>query len=213
MKVALQMDHMLRNKMETLTVGQMKGFGHKLTDLYTAVRDISKMRGKPFQELKNTKSHVSGVVTLLSEFAVATRYHNLDELAGSSNHRDPLAGWDSIITSVIDTTLPRRVKERAWRDSSMLQSMMENNILVRSMDLRMVPIAGMDVAAKRPFYGAAMPYIITDLVLEILVPLRILLRMLSYDPANSAPDIPHMHEFLLRIPDDRRTLLKKKRWP
>jgi len=72
----------------------LRGYGHKLTDLYTYVSSLEvSVNNNPCDKNKICKL----ILELLSNFAISSRYYNLDLLTqGNTENEDPLVMWKNI---------------------------------------------------------------------------------------------------------------------
>src|SRR5664279_585163 len=70
-------------------------FGHRLNDLFAAARRINELRGSPIDTASINDPLSATIVNVLSTFAKATRYYNLDVITGGARVTDqePLQQW------------------------------------------------------------------------------------------------------------------------
>lgn len=93
-KLSFVLDHLLTNNAYP-TDAQLRVLGHRLVDLVAVVEEIRVRRGLKRAVPLPTDPIRLGIVAVLSDFATATRYYNLDLLVGgrAARMQEPIAAW------------------------------------------------------------------------------------------------------------------------
>jgi hypothetical protein len=90
----------------------LKNVGHDLNELLSHAETIRRRSIKEYSERPKTPIH-EGIVQTLAEFAMQSRYYNLDVITGRHSSADPLAAWDRRVIgpSLSDIARPRHGRE------------------------------------------------------------------------------------------------------
>jgi hypothetical protein len=94
LKVSVVLEHLFRTGAPP-NEEQLRGFGHSLSALLKAAREVNARCGLGVDEAPMLESLTDRIVALLTAFAKETRYYNLNLVAGaqSSSSAEPLAAW------------------------------------------------------------------------------------------------------------------------
>lgn len=214
LKAILIMHHMLRNDLAVPTKGQLKAFGHNLISLYATCAEISVNERSRVPPLSALHPITREVLELLSDFAQTTRYHNLDALSSSSASKDPLHHFDEILHMVLTSDVPKRTVQKIVKSRSQIAAALS--------DISMIVAQGLDGSDLTLEQGVVLPALhekavrhVVLRVVQLLTPLKELIDTLSRMGYKHGPipPFPQMHEFIEFLWDDRKYVLRKKKWP
>ena len=128
--------------------GQLKAFGHKISDLFNLSLSINSKFGFNNEEDVLKKDILYEIIlNFLSDFANQSRYYNLDTLTGRlQNNEEPLKRWDEDVNSIV---LKRHYKPRKEKLEQIkaIAAMAENSTFVKFSD-----DSGNDVGSLKQFY-------------------------------------------------------------
>lgn len=113
LKLTLLLDHCIENAGRFPTHAQIKKFGHALVTLHTTAEVVAKRYAVEIPEACRADDIDRRFIELLSGFAVAGRYFNLDTLTGGGKSVDPLPEWGKLLMDVYERDVPplRRLSE------------------------------------------------------------------------------------------------------
>ena len=218
MKTILVIEHMANNSLSTPTLNQLKSHGHRLIDLFDAMRRIgATMPECPLQSMSDGSKPYQ-ILKLLDGFARRTRYFNLDSLAESQSTVDPLVDWCSLYDQILRDDVSTKRKERAMHQAALLSTAMSGMAVVVGHDLEKNELDLRAVMEQPQLQYMAAAYAVYY-VIAIVAPLRGVLSHVT-DAARhvnmsiNAPDsVPYMTEFLDWAWFDKPYIMRKKRWP
>ena len=211
LKTVIIIDHMLHNSLNPPSEGTLRGYGHKLRDLYSKAQRIAVARQVgPLLELTPGDA-TTEIVELLHDFAIATRYFNLDALAAPQRSCDPLERWNLIAQRLVreDATERQRLRIQRAREIGDIVSLIADSA---GSGLDGNPLAVSDCLALPELYQIASVYAVYRMHV-FLRPLKDLLSKLSLAAAGPDGAVPDMHEFLYWVRRRRSEIVRKKRWP
>ena len=218
MKATFIINFMRENGLATPTNRRLREFGHDLTTLFDHLADLD-IPGKPnpLQEVK-PDSVERMILTSLAAFAKGSRYYNLNCLAGSSQLRDPLEMWNSVIERVLMEDVRLHDLKRAATESAMLANDLDGLSSFRWHDLEKQSLNTASTLALTRFHDLAAGHVVYHtivLIKAIVQQLEDVSNLVLTDPANilngTAP-IPYMAEFFYFIHQRRKDILRKRRW-
>ena len=216
MKAVVIIDHMLEHNMKAPTTKILKSYGHNILDLHVTCVGISAKRGlhiKPYAEFDAIDQ---GVLRSLNDFAIISRYHNLDSLSAPTGNLDPLELWGDILSRVVEADVSKRCVDKILREANFVSAAISDKTHIDMMGLSKEPLTLEKALALPGLHEQAARFAILRLI-KILAPIRDLLSGISqtafYHKGFSSPPVPLMWEFLDWIWDDRSSVLRKRRWP
>ena len=107
MKIAFVTHHMVVNDLANPTDKRLRSFSHSLTELYGHLREVGQVCGiVDGWYLPDTLHH--DVLKCLSDFAISSRYHNLDRITEGRITDDPLCAWYNLHLRVAEDSLSYR---------------------------------------------------------------------------------------------------------
>ena len=215
LKALVIIEHIATNNLDVPTKKQLKSYGHNIEELYDHCVKIADARGVAVPARNSLNPIQKEIISLLSDFAQTTRYHNLDALNPSHVGRDPLDHWGQIVTAILENDVPKSQKEKILSQSSLVASAIDDNTITIMHGLDKTPLSTEEALALPGLHDQAAKYAVLHVV-KILAPLRELtseLSHLAYTLDTPEPVFPQMQEFIEWLWDDRQYVLRKKRWP
>lgn len=215
LKLIFIFDYATRNSFRFPTNKELKGFGHDVASLYSAAAEIARAYPDSANNPFSQDSINLAIVECLSEFAVETRYYNLDQLTQRTSVSNPLEVWDRVVERVFFDDIPQAQRSAIVDTSETFGASLESVMTAVTTGLH-----GNAIALRKAFVIAAIaravnPHILWRMV-QILDPMKTLVRTLSSGlqaDTKRGQSIPYMVEFLQFVYLDRQTVLRKKRWP
>lgn len=180
MKLILIYHYRAENKDKFPNNGQLKNYGHKLFDLFNLSLSInSKFGFNNEEEVFNKDCIYKIIMQFLSDFAVQSRYYNLDSLTGKQqSNEEPLKRWNDEVNSII---LNRHYKPRKEKLEQIkaITTMAEDSTFVRFSDdngheigsLKQLYLEGDQVTMKQK-YSMYYIYVIIRFLCNLLASLQ-----------------------------------------
>ena len=215
MKALVIIEHMLNNELDVPTKKKLKAYGHNIIELYDCCASIAVSRNCDFPHREALNPIQQDLLSLLSEFAQITRYHNLDALNPSHTGNDPLEQWGKILLAILERDVSQRQKEKILRQANFLSLAMDDITFTLMHGLDKKSLSTEEALALPELHDQAAKYAILHLI-NVLMPLKALtskLSHLAYTLDCPAPPFPQMHDFIGWLWNDRQYVLRKKRWP
>lgn len=215
MKLAFVVQHMVENDLAAPNDKQLRAFNHSAIKLYAELREIGEARGIIDGWQSEGGLHFD-LLSLLSDFAVSSRYHNLDQIVQGKATDDPLIAWFNLHMRIARKYLPSRklVAINEWA----IAHCDEHQLYGYDMGMRgeyelMIDIIG-QVEMARLSRGHCVWTII-----EIIKPLYCLIgRVCADDHAMEIekglqqPVVPHLAEFFPFGLTFKQTAIRRKAW-
>ena len=210
MKLILIYRYRVENSDKFPDNGQLKAFGHKISDLFNLSLSINSDFGFKNEEDIYKKDTLSGIIlNFLSDFANQARYYNLDTLTGrQQNNKEPMKRWDEEVNSVILKRHYKPKKEKLEQIKA-IAAMAENSTFVKFSD-----DGGNDVGSLRDFYlkGDQVTTKQKYSMYYIYVIVRFLSNLLA-DLQREGRLYPVLQEFFVVFRNsDKSYVLNKKSW-
>jgi len=215
LKAIVIIDHMTTNSLVPPTKSQLKGYGHNIKDIYDTIVGIGKRLRSTITERSQLDGTNQEILDLLSDFALTTRYHNLDALTASQGGTDPLTHWNRIVVAILRSDVPSAKKDRISAQGRMVGQAISDFTVTIMRGLDREPLSTEDALSLSGLHQEAARYAVFRIV-QLLCPIRDLLGVLSrgaYGLGFSVPPFPQMQEFLEWLCGDRRYVLRKSKWP
>lgn len=111
LKSIVIIEHMINNNLSPPTKKQLKQYGHDIAETYDKSVQICAGHNSKIPKRSALHEIEKEIITLLSDFAEASRYHNLDALSNQSKFTDPLIHWNSIIQKLLDSDVTKYQKD------------------------------------------------------------------------------------------------------
>jgi hypothetical protein len=216
LKVILIIDFMHSHRLAYPDSKLVTKYGHNLVRLYNAVRRLG--GGEILAPL--AEGSVSTLILrFLSRFAKSSRYYNLDALTESATGSDPLEEWHEILRMVIERDVPATEREKVRTAAEATAALAAGRVIAIVHDLSKRQLDEGELFLISALEHAAAPYVALR-VFEIIGPTRALLAQLghrAYLDVSASGDgrlhIPYTPDFMRFATADRKTILRKKRWP
>jgi hypothetical protein len=103
MKIAVILDYKVHNELKNPTNADLRCIGHGLINAYEKCKQLASDRGMNMSGWFDAGRIEHDILQFLSEFSTGARYYNLNQLAGTKKHDDPLAQWSVLHKRVADT--------------------------------------------------------------------------------------------------------------
>jgi len=215
LKVIIVIDHMLQHDLSVPTKKQMKAYGHDIVNLYDTCVEIGKKRYTQIQSRSEMDVIDHELLSFLSDFAITTRYHNLDALSKSQSNLDPLLRWNNLITSILDNDVSAKQRDKIIAQAKAISTAIDDVTFTFMHGLDQNSLTTTDVMALPGLHNQAARFAVLRLIKKLST-IRDLLANVSHEAYNldtPLPPFPQMQEFLQWLWDDRQYVLNKKKWP
>ncbi|CAH1904092.1 conserved hypothetical protein [Candidatus Nitrotoga sp. HW29] len=215
LKAIVIIDHMLNNSLSVPTKKQLKSYGHNIVELYETCGKIGIKRQCPILSHIYFDATDHSLFLLISGFACTTRYHNLDALSASQSGLDPLVHWGQIIPTILCNDVAKKQKEKILFQADVVANAIDEVTITLMHGLDQSPLTTTEVLALPGLHDQAVRFAVLRIV-KLLSPIRDLLGTVcseAYGLDTHVPRVPQMQEFLNWLSDDRKYVLRKKKWP
>jgi hypothetical protein len=218
MKLVLIISHMAKHRMKPPTNGDLKKHSHDLLTLFEHLDGIGSAR---VATRLNSVIHGSleyDILTCLSDFATHARYFNLNSLTAGYVTRDPLSQWNQLIIRIAKERIAARHIERVARESHQMSLAMQGIVTVVASTLDGKDMSVFPAFAEPRLHdlvsGHAMFHIV-QIIKQIVDQLNDWAReaqAVGLSCGFKKMPVPHMREFFYFIPENKRDIMRKKRW-
>jgi hypothetical protein len=218
-KLALLVDHALRNKGEFPPNKDVRVYEHDLAALLSRMDSIAERLGlsKAEDRLPNSEIH-RGIIAVLFRFSNnVTRYYNIDLITGSpsaSKQMDPLREWfERVVNPICDLHYKPEQKRKHEQNALLIDELFAGHALVRHHSETEEPLNSMYEASKRTGMSEYVTPYVRLYVMQIVRFVARLLAELGY-AAQSAQleDIPYLPEFFAIFNNEDKYLKRRKTW-
>lgn len=111
LKIIVILQYRFKNDLKFPTDKKLKSLSHSIDALYRACQVEGEERGIVDDWPASAQGHHSQLLTVLTEFAKGSRYHNLDQMVGGFQNADPLRRWFEVHSRIADRSLSYRRRE------------------------------------------------------------------------------------------------------
>lgn len=191
--------------------------GHNLEKLLNKTDMISeKIELKNNQRRPKAKIH-RGIIKTLSEFAISTRYYNLNFLAGDSkaaNRSDPLKVWyERVITPILEKHYTERQRKKHLQNASIIETIIgDSATIIHHTETGENLDTAFNASLQTAKIEFAKPYS-RMYVMQIIRFLAYLLSELSYKAMDHGmEDIPCMSDFFRIFYSNDKYFKRRKTW-
>ncbi len=215
LKAIIIMEYMLNNNLQVPSKKQLKDFGHNIKELHKSAVEIANKRQVSVIPINELSSIDKGIIYLINDFALTSRYHNLDALSSSHLREDPLAIWGDIIFEILKEDVSEYQKQKIFGEAVVFGEAIEQHSITLMHGLDRKKLSTIEALALPGLHDQAVKFAVLRII-NFLMPLKQLIKTLSnmsYTLDLPMPPYPFMQEFLQWLWDDRRYVLRKKRWP
>jgi len=221
MKLTLILDYMNNNNLEMIPLDILKkDYNHGIIKLYETCKIISKNYPEKKYSYINIDDFEYNILTLLNDFALKSRYSNLDELANAKNTEDPLCyWWSNVLQDVIYDDVPERKRKKLAE--KIIKECDENygNGFTMEVDFNGNIMTRYDSLFLSSIIPLANPYI-NWYIIKTLKPIRNLIFSIfesidtnqKYMNNYSREQIPFMYEFYPFLLLDKSNVINRKKW-
>lgn len=216
LKCIVIIEHMLQNQLAVPTKKELKAYGHDIENLYDKCQQIAITKGQQFPARNQLHPLEQKLLSLLSDFAKITRYHNLDALSLSQPiNDDPLEDWNNILLSTLDEDVPKKRKEKILMGAKLIANAIDDMTITIMHGMDKKPLTTEEAMAMPGLHDEAVRFVILRII-KMLCSMKELIAEQSYQAYGlglRVPPYPQMQEFLDWLWDDRQYVLRKKKWP
>jgi hypothetical protein len=214
-KLALLVDHAVRNAGAFPSESDIRRYGHDLTKL---LGDAAKIATRlNIGELPSTPVHIA-IVEILSEFANnVTRYYNLDVLTGAASakaSKDPIAQWhERVVQPLIKAHYKSRQRQKHEQGARLIENLAGAYSSVHHISESGNPLNNLyDASMQTAITAFVTPYVRVHVV-QIIRFMSFLVSELGYEAqAQRLDDIPYLSEFFAIFKNDDKYVKSKKSW-
>ncbi|WP_221887388.1 hypothetical protein [Xanthomonas cerealis] len=219
LKLAVVVDHMIRNDLKAPTKRQLRAYGHDIESLL-GICDALRATYRPLAKQEKKLEVDEEIMGFLSRFAVSTRYFNLDEISKSdvgSTSKSPLYEWWGVCGALYDKFTPWGVRER--QALSLMYSMDRQgiaNVYTWLLDSNGHPMTVFDQLNRRRI-GKKSSHIAIWRIVEMLRPVHNLLEEMGrvahkkeVERGEKLPLIPHFEDFFWFLLAQRSDIMRRK---
>lgn len=215
LKATYVIDHMLKNKFAVPADKKLRNFGHDVLGLYDECSRNSQDEDVKLPRASELDGITYSIVKMLGDFALRSRYFNIDALNKTPADPDPLVQLSSIFWAILDERVSVNVSYQVIRRARFLTERIGGKLIVRGVGLNSKPLTIAEALSHPVFHEKAAKYAVLRVV-EFLWPIRDLLThysMKAHCLDSHEAHIPEMWEFLTWLGEDRKSVLRKKKWP
>lgn len=218
MKLIVAVDHMLQNNYIPPSKRQLKAYGHDLVSLYTSCIAAAQRIGLSAVNAPPRGSIEESILSFLSEFAIWSRYYNLDSLQTvATTYTDPLATWDAILESVLAADVPTEKTDQKLQQARLAHDLLANHVHALQHGMSGSLLTLPEVFSAPVKHQLAAPYAMVR-IFRLLTPLLQTLGELGHlsfygPPPPPTPQAPLFHEFFVHFQGTEGEIRRKKRWP
>lgn len=217
-KLALVVDHHLAHG-GFPTSAQLRGYGHNLESLMTAVATMSARRGFKGEAVSVPDDPIhQAIVAVLTRFANnVTRYYNLEVISGSQHPTAPgdvVSEWHQRVTlPVLERHYPPRTRQRDQQMAEVMDDLIGDFSLVRHHRADGQSINSVKQAALEGTAGERARPWERMYVLQLARFLAAIMRELTHEAYDQrAEDVPHLSEFYAIFGNDDAYFRSRKTW-
>ncbi|MGF6527639.1 hypothetical protein [Variovorax sp. PvP013] len=220
LKLAVITHYMLTNHYATPTVKHLKReFGHDVKTLYGECAKLTLSYRPTRTKQPALTAEDEALIDFFTEYAINSRYFNLNELCEAKLNRSPLDQWLDIARSIYEQHTPRQVRQKCTMD--LLYSMDRkgvSNEFTMNLDEIGHPMMVFDCINRQYVIKKSGPLVIWRLV-EILRPIHLLLESMACQASvdevaqgHKSMIIPHYEDFFYFLLAEKSAIKRRKRW-
>lgn len=218
LKLVVVTDFMLNNQYKTPTKNHLKkGFGHNIKELHSTAL---KIKAKYSKSIKHsiTKSD-EALIGFLSEYALDTRYFNLNEVCEERFDREPLYKWLDIARDIYTDNTKPHIRQKSSMDLFYkMDAMGYKNEFTSQLDENNHPMMVYDILHRQYLIEKSAPLIVWRLI-EIFKPIHFCLMDMSYKACEYEVNnniksmiIPHYEDFFYFFLANKQDIKRRKNW-
>jgi hypothetical protein len=220
LKLAIITNYMLTNHYSTPTIKQLRNqFGHDIKSLYGECMKLIPVYSPRRTEQPTLNAEDQDLIDFFTEYAMNSRYFNLNEVCEAKMDRSPLDKWLKIARSVYEQHTPYQVIQKSAMDLIYnMDRTGQPNGFTTYLDESGHPMMVFDCLHRQYVIQKSSPLVIWRLV-EILRPIHLLLEAMShkaseYEMSHGKPTmiVPHFEDFFYFLLADKTAIKRRKRW-
>ncbi|WP_460926405.1 hypothetical protein [Pseudomonas sp. MC6] len=220
LKLAIITNYMLTNHYSTPTIKQLRNqFGHDIKSLYGECMKLIPVYSPRRTEQPTLSAEDQDLIDFFTEYAMNSRYFNLNEVCEAKMDRSPLDKWLKIARSVYEQHTPYQVIQKSAMDLIYnMDRTGQPNGFTTYLNESGRPMMVFDCLHRQYVIQKSSPLVIWRLV-EILRPIHLLLEAMShkaseYEMSHGKPTmiVPHFEDFFYFLLADKTAIKRRKRW-
>lgn len=221
MKIALILDYMNNNNLEMIPIDVLKKeYNHGIIKLYNKCKIISKKYEEDKMLFIGEAEFEYNILTLLNDFALGSRYSNINELANKEGTEDPLCfWWNNVLQDIIIDDVSDRKRERLSNLVFQKCDEFYGNGFTMEVDFNGNIMTRYDSLFLSSVIPLANPYV-NWYIIKILKPIYFLIwnifddinKSQKYTEDRSREHIPFMYEFFSFLLIDKKNTIARKKW-
>jgi hypothetical protein len=215
MKLIFIVEHKASNNLANPTPSKLRKFSHSLIELYEWAKAEGEVYGITDSWYSVQSTHYD-VLAFLSDFALGTRYHNLDTLVGAKESVDPLIRWFELHMEIAKSGISQTRQEKLM--TKCREFCERNSLLGWQVGFRGQYDLQIDIIFQHALALRSRGHCVW-LILEIIKPLyRLLDRLcvkvdqLERSRGDQICDVPYLIEFFPFGLTTREAALRRKAW-
>jgi hypothetical protein len=220
LKLAVITHYMLSNNYRSPSIKELKNdFGHEINTLYGECQKLISLYSDPSAAQSPKTTNDDALIAFFTEYAVGSRYFNLNELCEAKMKRSPLYNWFDLARAVYEEYTPEQVIEKSALN---LMYKMDRkgppNGFTRYLDAQGHPMTVFDCLHTQYLIEKSSPLVIWRII-EILRPIYFLFRGMTHKAADYEVEntirsmvIPHYENFFSFLLTDKASIRKRKNW-
>ena len=218
LKTILLIEHFIEHRFTFPSESEFKAYSHNLNALYLRIISLAVARNFNVDFAASSDPINKQILEFFSDFAIRSRYSNLDNLAKGVRNRDPLSNWNNILKLVFEKDVSASKKQKVLNVAKIYAPMFESagSMIAAGMDGETLDFHSDFISGG--IIQEATPYAVLRVV-ELLKPLKAVMDEIvpvAHEKEHPThvfyPTIPYMNEFLVFLNRDRTTILKTKSW-
>ena len=216
-KLAVILDHMIKNDLRPPGSRAIKKFNHDLLVLHDNAKSIAESRPITQSISFEVKPLHRRMLVFLTDFANGARYANLDALASGTSHEEPLVEWNAIMWEIFKEDLSQE-EASIFQEAHARTSLMQGRAVVMAHDLENKPLSVGSMILLELLLKAIGPYVLWNLVILILPITELVSRLaaeaqrISAKKGTTDMTIPEMDEFYDFLCLDQKYVLSRASW-
>ena len=215
MKIAIILDHKVRNDLASPSDRQLRKLGHSITNLYTALQSAAETYSITDGWFEADTRH-GNLLVVLSDFARASRYYNIDQLVVGRDNSDPLTRWFVIHMQIAEDAVNNdRLNDIMQKARSHCET---QGLLGWEMGPKGQYDLTIDVTYQLEMARITRGHCVWA-VIEILRPIYLLIDRLTNEVHQleghkniDGPTVPYMTEFFSFCLADKSAAVRRKAW-
>lgn len=220
LKLAVVTHYMLSNGYRTPTIRQLRyQFGHDVATLYMECVKLIPIYHDPVIDCTISNVVDKALVSFLTEYGLASRYFNLNEICEAQMDRGPLDKWLDLAKGVYEEYTAPHIREKS---ATNLMYRMDKNGQMNGFTIHLNeqghPMTVFDCLHRQYVVDKSAPLIIWRIA-EVLRPIHFLLEAMArkageYEVENgySSMVIPHYEDFFYFLLSDKVDIKHRKSW-